>query len=81
MRIIQISFVIACIGSASSVLAQQKAKMCEKYASACKAEQAIRQLPKDAKVSAIDSCIVEAAKADGANGTACLKEQSGHKHQ
>jgi hypothetical protein len=79
MQIIRIACTIACLGLAFEAHA---AKMCEKYATACKAEKTIKQLPMDDnKLAVIHNCIIEAARADGENGAACLHEQSGHQHE
>ena len=85
MRVIQILCLILCFGSASVALAAKGVKQCAKYATACKAESSIQQMPgktaqqQQAKLAAIQSCIVEKATADGSTGAACVKEQAGHK--
>ena len=81
MRVVQVVCAVVCLGSTSLALAAPGVKMCEKYATACKSESGIQKLPKDAKLEAIHNCIINAATADGSNGKACLKEQSGRKHQ
>ena len=81
MRNIPIVCLLVCFGLASSAFAGSGVKQCVAYATACKAEKSIQQLPKNSKLAAIHSCIIEKATADGANGAACLKEQSGHKAQ
>jgi hypothetical protein len=78
MRIMQIVCAIVCLGSLSFA----GTKQCEKYATPCKASDTVKQAQgESAKIQAIHSCIVQAATADGSNGTACLKEQSGRRHQ
>ena len=78
MRLTQLLLVSAFMFSAAYSMAHEKGA-CSSYVESCKADASVTGAKgKKAHRKAMKTCVATAAKADAANGKACLLEQAKH---
>jgi len=88
MRITKIIFAVVFLFSAAQAFAHDdegKSGPCSSYFATCKSDPSVTGAKGKAKWKAMHECVTAAAKADTANGQACLDAQAkhhdhGHKH-